>query len=266
MLRAQKVAVVPVSLSAITQAGSGESQRLIAQLISDKVVVTMDPSKPASAANADAASQRAGFKVRTLVGAGALTDIRVTNEAAFHITLDRDRMQAILDQVGRSDIQIPESVDGSTVAVHIPKLVRLQYGNCAERKNGDAPGTPSTSGTESCMDFFQVPSPTVSVPPALNISALAEAGLQVAGMSAAEARSFTQTVDWSSTLVIPIPQSGSSYRSVPVDGVNGTLIEEAPHGNVRGRYGLLWVKNGIIYSLAGHGNSSQALAAAASLD
>ena len=115
------------------------------------------------------------------------------------------------------------------------------------------------------MAFVQVPSPTVSIPPTLNIAAIAEAGLQLAGLSAAEAHSFTQTVDWSSTLVIPVPQNGSSYRSVPVDGANGTLIELAPKGNFSGHYSLIWVKNGIIYSLEGRGTSAQALAAAASL-
>ncbi len=256
MLRVQKLAVVPVNLSALTQAHGREPGHLISQLMSDNVVVTMDPGKPANAASADLASQMAGFKVRTLDGAGSLTDIRVTNEGAFHMRLDRDRMQAILDQAGRSDIQIPESVDGSTVAVHIPKLVRLQYGNCGER---------TSAGDESCMNFVQVPSPTVSVPPNLDISALAEAGLQLAGMSAGEAHSFTKTVDWSSTLVIPVPQSGGSYRSVAVDSVNGTLIEVPPQGSLRGNYSLIWLKNGIIYSLDGRGSSSQALAAVASL-
>src|SRR2546427_5170947 len=50
-------------------------------------------------------------------------------------------------------------------------------------------------------------SPTVSVPPDLNMSDIAEAALELAGMSPAEARSFCQTVDWSSTLVVPIPRS-----------------------------------------------------------
>lgn len=175
------------------------------------------------------------------------------------MTLDRDRIQAVLDQAGRSDVQIPASVDGSTVAVHAPKLVRLLYGNCS------ATSTPGTSGA-GCIDFSQVPSPTVSIPPSLNIAALAEAGLQIAGMNAAEAHAFCQTVDWSSTLVIPIPQNGSSYRTVPVDGVNGTLIEATPHDSFIGMYALIWVKNGTVYSLSGKGQPDKALSLAGSLN
>jgi hypothetical protein len=253
----QKLAVVPVDFSAIASGnGTTGNGKLIAQLISDNVVVTMDPGKPVTASNLGTAREMAGFNLRTLDALGSPQQISVSGEGAFHMTLDRDRIQAVLDQAGRSDIQIPASLDGSTVAVHAPKLARLLYGACAGK---DVPAS------ESCIEFAQVPSPTVSVPPSLNISALAEAGLQVAGMSAAEAHAFCQTVDWSSTLVIPIPQNGSSYRTVPVDGVNGTLIEAMPHGNFIGRYALIWVKNGIVYSLSGKGQPDKALSATASL-
>jgi Putative zinc-finger len=255
MLRVQKLAVVPVDFSAIPNGSTG-SGKLIAQLISDNVVVTMDPGKPLTASSLETARDMAGFNLRTLDALGAPQQIFVSGEGAFHMTLDRDRIQAVLDQAGRSDIQIPASVDGSTVAVHAPKLVRLLYGTCSEK---------DASSVESCIEFAQVPSPTVSVPPSLNIATLAEAGLQVAGMSAAEAHRFCETVDWSSTLVIPIPQNGSSYRTVPVDGVNGTLIEAAPHGNFVGRYALIWVKNGIVYSFSGKGHPDKALSVAASL-
>lgn len=262
MLRVQKVAVVPVDLSAVTSPdGNSGREKLIAQLISDNVVVTMKPGKPTPAPTVQAASDLAGFKVRTLDGLGPQQQISVSDEGAFHMTLDRDRIQAVLDQAGRSDIQIPTSVDGSTVAVHVPKLVNVRYGNCQL----PAPAVPDAT-SQSCVDFVQVPSPIVSVPPALDITALAEAGLQLTGMSAAEAQAFCKTVDWSSTLVIPVPQNGGSYRTVPVDGVDGTLIEVPPHDNFVGRYALIWVKNGMVYSLGGKGTSGRALSAAESLN
>src|SRR5512143_74421 len=114
----------------------------------------------------------------------------------------------------------------------------------------------------NCTYLIQAPSPTVSVPPDLNMAEIAEAALELAGMSPSEARSFCQTVDWSSTLVVPVPRNTASYETVTVDGVDGTLITQAfPQGN---RYSLLWVKNGMIHSLAGHGDASDALTLAAS--
>ena len=256
MLRVQKLAVVPVDFSAISAGNTGNG-KLISQLISDNVVVTIDAGKPVITSSLETARELAGFNLRTLDALGLPQQISVSGEGAFHMTLNRDRMQAVLDQAGRSDIQIPASVDGSTVAVHAPRLVRLLYGACS--------GNGAPSG-QDCIEFAQVPSPTVSVPPSLDITALAEAGLQVAGMSAADAHNFCQTVDWSSTLVIPIPQNGSAYRTVPVDGVNGTLITAEPHGNFIGRYALIWIKNGIIYSLSGKGQPDKALSLIGSLN
>jgi hypothetical protein len=272
MLRVQKVAVVPIDMSAVGVDGTDSSSagKLVAQMISDSVVVTMKPGEPQTAATVEVASQMAGFTVRTLSELGTPDRILIEGEGAFHMTLDRDRILDVLDQAGRSDIQIPGSVNGSTVAVHLPKVVRLVYGTCPSGRpvQGDAAG-PKRSGdvaADTCVSFFQVPSPTVSVPPTLNIAALAEAGLQVAGMGAAEAHAFCQTVDWSSTLVVPVPRTNSSSRTVPVDGVNGTLIETAPHGKLLGEYALLWVKDGIVYSVSGIGNVDRALSAAEALN
>ncbi len=261
MLRVQKLAVVPVDMSSITAGPNvpNATGRLLAQMISDEVIVTLEPGPPRVVGEMDAASRMAGFNARSLDQLGVPASIAVEGEMAFHMTLDRDRIEDILNQAGRSDIQIPESVNGSTVAVHVPKLVRTTYGNCpAESARAHA-----AAEAEDCIFFIQVPSPTVSVPPGLNVRALAEAGLQVAGLSGAQAEAFAKTVDWSSTLVIPIP-NGSSYQSTSVDGVTGTLVEHAAKGRLRGEYALIWTKNGVLYSLHGWGNSGRAVAAAQS--
>jgi hypothetical protein len=259
MLRVQKLAVVPVDTSALMQAGILNGHpRALSQLISDSVVVTMKPGEAVSVPDVESAAAKVGFKVETLSGAGEPERIEVEDEGAFHMTLDSDRIRAVLEEAGRSDIQVPESVNGSTVAVHVSKGVRIQYGSCGSSAKKDA-------GTGTCMRFLQIPSPTVSVPPNLDMTAVAEAGLQLAGLGAAEAKSFAQTVDWSSTLVIPVPQDKASYRTIGVDGVNGILIEFAPTGTFRGSYAIIWVKNGIVHSLAGNGSSSLGQAAVASL-
>ncbi len=64
----------------------------------------------------------------------------------------------------------------------------------------------------NCVYLVQVPSPTVSVPPNLNMAEIAEAGLQLAGMTASEAHAFCQTVDWSSTMVVPVPRNSSTFE------------------------------------------------------
>jgi hypothetical protein len=279
MLRVQKIAVVSIDPSTLMSGSEPDSRpyKLINQFFADNVVVTTDPGKPEVVPTVTKAAQLAGYPIRTIGSLGAPQRVEVNGETAFQMTVDRGRVEALLDEIGRSDIQIPEAANGALVAVHIPKIVFSMYGDCpvrhrsgdsnhqsradelAERKMERMADTKNTN----CTYLVQAPSPTVSVPPELNMSEIAEAALELVGMSQGEAHSFCQTVDWSSTLVVPVPRNSSSYENVSVDGVEGTLITETlPQGN---RYSLLWIKNGVIHSLMGHGSSSDALTLAASL-
>src|SRR5262249_14652693 len=156
-------------------------------------------------------------------------------------TIDRDRLQAILDEAGRSDLQLPYELDGATIAAHVPKVVVAEYGNCPQRSREQQRADSTDTG--GCTTFVQAPSPTVSLPPELNMRDIAEVGLQLGGMSAETAREFSRSVDWSSTMVLGIP-SGTSFRTVDVDGVQGTVIERAGRGERRpARYTLVWTKD-----------------------
>jgi anti-sigma factor RsiW len=267
MLRVQKIAVVPIDLPLNP---APNTLTTIRRLISDRVVVTLSPGKPQMATTAMQASQLAGFPVRVLHGRSDAPQFAVTGEKAFVMTLDRERLQQIVDDLGHSDLQIPDSVDGKTIAVHIPKGVFERYGNCSAHRPGEnpTPRPPSFSGAGStnCLIFVQVPSPIVSVPPDLNVSQLAELGLEAAGMSPQEAEAFCQTVDWTSTLVIPIPEQASNYEKEVVDGAEGTLISHTSPDGRSTRYTLIWVKKGVIYSIIGFGNPGNAVALANSLD
>ena len=152
------------------------------------------------------------------------------------MTLNRDRLQSILDEFGRSDLQLPSSIDGALLAVHVPKSVTAVYGQCPHHGKGDSNEQPKPADLAGCVMLVQVPSPTVSVPPELNIQQLATLALQAAGMSPQDAQAFCETVDWTSTLVLPIPRDAASYETTNVDGVEGTLI--ATRGYRRGHRGI----------------------------
>jgi len=279
MLRVQKIQVVTIDSNTLMSSSEPDARpyKLINEFMADNVVVTLDPGKPDVVSNVTRAAQLAGYPVRMIGSLGAPHSIAVNGETAFQMTINRDRVATLLDEIGRSDIHVPESANGALIAVHIPKTVVSIYGDCPVRHKsvGSNPQSSAEALAErkmermanvkstSCTYLIQAPSPTVSFPPDLNMSEIAEAALELAGMSSGEARSFCQTVDWSSTLVVPIPRNSSSYETVPVDGVEGTLITETLAQE--NRYSLLWIKNGVIHSLAGHGGSFDALSLAASL-
>lgn len=261
MLRIQKVTVVPVDLSVTP---NRDTVQRIRQLISSRVTVTLSPGKPQIETDAASASKLAGFSVRVLTGVAGAPHIAVVGEQGYVMTLDRDRLEEILGDLGRSDLQIPSQVDGQIVAVHIPKAAFIRYGDCESHQRA-AGSSDSAHQAAGCVAVAEVPSPIVSVPPGLNINQLAEIALEAAGMSEAQAAAFCQTVNWKTTLVVPIPENASSYQQVEVDGVEGTLIMGRPHEGRPGEFALVWVKNGIIYSIHGTGGPDRALALAGTL-
>ena len=225
-----------------------------------------EPSEPVAAANAEEASQLAGFKVRIPTNMTP-SQIHVTSGAAFSLTMDRTKAQALLDEAGRSDLVLPDSVDGAKISVDIPAAASVAFGTCPT-PGSSKPGNTEQSTTErrypDCVILAQIPSPIVNAPADLDIEALARIGLEFTGMSPEEAAEFTSTVNWTSTLLVPIPRNASVHEQVSVDGVTGTLIQrpsdEAP------QFALLWVKDGIIYAISGLGtNSQQAIEMANSL-
>jgi hypothetical protein len=158
-------------------------------------------------------------------------------------------------------------VDGAEISVDIPASVSVAFGTCPRPGSGGS-GNTEQSTTErrypDCVILAQIPSPSVNAPADLDIEALARIGLEFTGMSPAESAEFTSTVNWTSTLLVPIPRNAAVHEQVSVDGVTGTLIqrssEEAP------QFALLWVKDGIIYAISGLGmNSQQAVEMANSL-
>jgi hypothetical protein len=255
--------VQPVRFDTSSFAENRPLQRMLGQLISDKVVVTTDEKSKKASTIADA-SLLAGFQVRVPHDLTDTPQFNVEGQFALRTTIDRGRLQEILDQSGRPDLLLPATIDGETISFQVPRGVRVEYGKCPKSVAEGESQVGDSQQTFNCTILLEVPSPIVNVPADLNLEQLAEIGLQLAGMSAVQAREFCQAVDWKSTLVVLIPPSVRSYETVTVDGVQGTLITPA---NRRGpRSVVIWVKGGIIYWLAGPGGPSEAIALANSLD
>jgi len=260
-LRVEKVQ--PVSVDTSSLEGNHTLQQMIEQMVSDKVVVTVN-EKEQRVSTAAAASQLAGFNVQLLSERTDVPQITVEGQHSFNMTVERGRLQDIFNQAGRPDLVVPPSVDGAMVAVQIPRAVVLRYGNCPSHDAGTESQRTEPAQYKNCVILLQGPSPLVSVPSDLNIEQLAEIGLQLAGMSPSQAKEFCQTINWKSTLVLPLPRYVESYDVIDVDGTQGTLVNNP--GGPGPSYTLVWVKNGMVYSLVGFGNSSAAVTLANSLN
>ncbi|MDP9337732.1 MAG: zf-HC2 domain-containing protein [Acidobacteriota bacterium] len=264
-LRVEKVQPVALDFSAFD--GNRPLGEMLSKMLSDKVVVTAN-EKLQQVDSAKDASELAGFPVQLIHARTDAPKFTVQGHHAFHVTVDRERLQDVVDQAGRPDLLVPATIDGATVSVSVPRAITLEYGDCARHqgKEGEVPARTQQgrhdwgqSGAEpnTCLALIEAPVPQVNVPADLNIQQLAEIGFQLTRMSPTQARELAQAIDWRSTLVLPIPRTAGTYSPVRVAGVQGTLINAA--GNRDPHYVLIWVKNGIIYGLVGHGDASEAV-------
>lgn len=218
--------------------------------------------EPREVQDADEASELAGFTVRLPIEAEGEPHIFYLAARTIQYEIDRELLQGLLDEMGHSDIVIPESVDGEELTIHFPDTVMAMYGDCGL---DDDENQSQTAWEEPCMALVQARSPTVDVPPELDLNRLGEIFLQVLGMSAEEASQFSEQVDWLTTLVLPIPADAQYEEISSVDGVSGVLVED-PLGEDMARYTLLWIKSGILHGLMGIDDPDHALTVADSLE
>lgn len=260
LFRVQSVEVVQVDPTLMDQlTGNSALSKQIGQLLSHSVTYTKKPSKPQVAQSAAQASQFAGFQVRLPSSRSDTPRFVVTGGSAFQFVVDRQLAQSVIDQMGRGDLKLPASLDGATIKATIPAGVSAAYGDCPT--SDELTGGTGRSGSPgrrflNCVILAEIPSPSIDTPPDLDVQELAELGLEIGGMNPQQAHAFAQTVDWTSTLVIPVPRNAASYKEVQVDGVTGYLIQrpadDAP------QYALIWVNKGIVYAIGGLGTNTAA--------
>jgi len=215
------------------------------------------------------ASSLAGFEVRLPAAAAGDTQLVVQPGGRVSLVVDLPKVQALLDELGIVELKLPAELDGAEVSLELPVAVAAAYGTCEVspemiREVGGDPDRPIVNLNE-CVTLTQFPSPEISAPPGLDIARIGQAFLQVLGLTPEEAAQFSQSVDWTTTLVIPIPRYGTEYQEVMVDGVAGTVImqserSEFPH------YLLVWIKDGTVYALTGPGDAQSAVELANSLE
>jgi hypothetical protein len=195
------------------------------------------PQEPMSYATAAEAGAAAGIRVRTpawLPQGYALTDIMASSEQAARITVNTAGLQALLDTLGLPDVELPEGLDGQTATVRLPPVVTQRF------VNGDRN-----------VHVIQARSPEVAFPAGLDLSKLAYAGLRVLGMPRDEAYRMSVTIDWRSTLVVPVPSRAAAYRPVNVAGNEGLLIAGLAQNENHPGGVLMWSAGGETYAVTG---------------
>jgi hypothetical protein len=257
LLRVKTVVAVPLNRPFITEGKA----KMLSDILADSVTVTRD-EKAQPVADREQASRLAGFTLRLPALRQDAPQLTVEGERSLYFTANPKRLETLLNALGRPDLTVPAGLENAKISVSVARGVKAVYGDCPKREPGPPP---SPDAWASCVVVNEAPVPVVVTLPELDLTAVAELGLQLAGMTPEEARSFSRTVDWTSTLAIPLPRDATSYRTVSIEGVQGVLVSCFKSGERPPGYALIWIKDGFVYAVSGFGDSGLAIPLAESM-
>ena len=257
LFRVEQIRVVQFDSEGISKQLENSSQ--LEYILSNQVNVE-EMGELQKAASAEEAGALAGFDVGVPAAVEEKASFSVQPAANLSFTVDLELVRGVLKDLGQEDIQLPDNLDGAVVEVAIPASVAVSYGGCEANEELPKfdPDNPEATVRqfEKCTTLFQSPGPQVSAPPDLDLNQIGEAYLQVLGMDAQEAASFASNVNWATTFVIPLPRNFADYEEVDVNGSVGTLIYDRGYGK---HYLLLWIDDGMVFSLSGYGDKEDAV-------
>lgn len=182
-----------------------------------------------------------GLAVRSLTALGVPDGIYVSDGGSGRLTIDLEGARAILEAAGVDPRLLPDALEGELVDVIIQAGVEQQW----------------QDGTT----LLQTESPLVEYPDGLDPTVLGQALLQVLGMNEDEAVRLAQSIDWTSTLLLPVPQEFATFNEVTIDDVSGLALAslDGTHSVV------MWQKEDVIYLLSGPGTTNDLVSLADSL-
>jgi hypothetical protein len=258
LFRVQRIQFVEVNPSQLpSQEALEEAAQALSGILEDQM--TLDIEGSTRTVDAATARTEAGFTVRLPAVLDAAPTITLEPAMRAEMEIDLPRIRLLLSEMGYRDVDLPDTLDGATVGIQFERLLSASYGECGSRPDG--------AWAQDCVEYAQLPAPRVSAPPELDLDRLGQVYLQLLGLSAEEARQYSERVDWTTTLVVPLPQfAGLRYQSIEVDGTKGTLLRPSPASRYAEEYLLTWVKDGLVYALHGSGSTAEALSIAASLE
>ncbi len=221
----------------------------------EKQNTTQTPGPPRVVASLQEAGDLAGLHALapTMMPAGLVPDtVRVTGGGESDFVVHTDQLRAALQTLGMGDARVPDGLDGRTVHVRVSPMIVATYVNENRRAT-----------------VLQAKSPEVRVPSGVDLAQLGEIGLRVLGMPAADAHRMARRIDWSSTMLVPVPMNAASFREITVNGRRGLMIttKETNAEGHRTHEGVLvlWTQDDRVLAVQGNIQSTDLVQMAESL-
>lgn len=161
----------------------------------------------------------------------------------FQVNVESAR--ELIGLLGIQNVTIPDALGAEPIRVSVDKI-------SSARLTGTGYTLSATSGR----------SPEVALPDGVDLSQLGSALLQVYGTAPEQAAAMAKNIDWTSTLVVPLPTDVSQVRQVQVNGTNAMLMRGGEDEG-RNRLALYWQQDSSFYVLESTGLDEVSLIVAA---
>ncbi len=269
LFRVKRFAAVPVDSERLNHLREAELD--LRRLVGDQIEELVPPEEPETVASVEVGALTAGISAQqpTRLPKGmTLAKVQIVRPGSFRVRIDVDRLEALADLADAEEIEIPYSWNGATIEVETPPALAMLYLRESEVASDD----PRVAANGVAL--LQARNPAIEIPEDVDLATLGRLGLRLAGMNATEAASFARSIDWRSTVLVPVPLLGGSFREVEVMGRKGLLVtyEErlppAADGSPRRsrlRSLLLWSSEDKVFALTGRGNGIALLEMAESI-
>ncbi|MBN1400946.1 MAG: zf-HC2 domain-containing protein [Anaerolineae bacterium] len=240
VFRVHKFAVIQIDpsesqLEAIEQTFRDVLSDQEPQVVVDEPETTVDSLEEARAL--------AGFDVRMpayLPGEGPLRfSVKGRTEVSF--PLKRESLTLLYEVAGLDPALVPADFEAGEVRAIAPVMVGI---------------------TREPYTVVQVLEPTVEYPEGLDPQSIGQAGLSLLGFSEEDAERISQSIDWSNTLLLPVPANMASVQETDVAGAEAFLLRPVDGEEDAA---LLWQRDEVVYLVSARAGAERLVKVAASM-
>jgi hypothetical protein len=239
LFRVQKFTVVQVNPDEARVESAVEALK-DTLLVQEPEVIVDEPES--TVATIEEARVSAGFEAR-MPGylPGAAPTIHVKGRTEMKAVLAPDALKVLFELAGMEVDEASTQVGDGEVFATVPAAVLIE-----------------TDG----VSVMQVLEPVVEYPEGLDPALVAEAGLRLMGMAPEDAQRLSRQVDWTNTLLLPVPTQVASVQETVIAGEDAVLL--TPQEG-QGERTLLWHKDGVVYVVSGQVGEEKLISVAESL-
>jgi hypothetical protein len=231
VFRVRKFSAIPVDVTKMAEIEGLED--LLESGVLGTPTLLREPGETLTASTVAEASELAGFDVRApsrLESGLTLSKIEVASGPAMALTMDGATAEMVAEAIGAGAIDLPDG----------PLDFQVDFGAMVMQLYENGPMR---------LEVHQMPTPEVLLPDGLDTVALGAAYLRLLGMSEADATRLAKSVDWTSTLVIPVPTDRATYKEVEVNGAMGLAVETRLD-NGRRAGAVIWERDGFVFGVS----------------